>query len=515
MTSARPYCEAVVIRAGRIVAVGDRALVGGYPEAVVRDLGGRIMCPGFIDAHHHLSIAALEPRWADARPARSVDDLAQLLIAQARAEPDTPWVRATGWTDLGTGFVPHRRDLDALDLGRPVLVAHYSLHQGVADSRGLEELGITRHTPDPNGGTIGRDSDGEPNGLLVERAWSEGHRRSLAPYEDPELWADHIEAAARRLVAHGITAVHDTACPPTAEAAYRALAAQGRLAVSVLTCPHSAALFFPPDRDRLSGPPTGSGDELVRVGPVKLFADGGVAPAIDARRGDARFSFGRLFDDLDDHVEAAVSNGFRVAVHAIGNVGLDAALGAFETAARRHGNTDHRFRVEHACLASPPQLDRLGELGGVAVVQPGFLDHMGGQVEDLAFDDATWLPFGDITRSGATLAASSDCPCTFEEPLRTSAHGATRRTSTGNVLDIGQSVGYETWLEAYTAGAAFAGGQEAERGTLAPGLRADLVVLDGRLDGEHPPAIGEVWVSGTLAHEAEGAPRGRPTDRSG
>jgi predicted amidohydrolase YtcJ len=504
MTAAWPWAEALVVDGGRIVAVGDRELLAAYPNAAVRDLGGRTMCPGFIDAHHHLSIAALEPRWADAHSAGSFDELAGILIDHARTEPDAPWIRATRWSDLGTGFIPHRRDLDSLDLGRPILIAHYSLHEGVVDSRGLEELGITRHTPDPNGGTISRDDDGEANGLLVERAWSEGHRQSLAPYDDPALWADHIEVAAKRLLAHGITAVHDTACPRDAEAAYRALAEQGRLAVSVLVCPHPGNLFFPPDGERLSGPTTGEGDELVRVGPVKLFADGGIEPAIDAHLGGTHFSFGRLFDDLEFHVEAAVSRGFRVAVHAIGNVGLDAALRAFEAAADRHRGVDHRFRVEHASLASAPQLDRLGGLGGVAVVQPGFLGHLGANVEDLIFDDAVWLPFADIARSGSTLAASSDCPCAFEEPLRTSAHGATRRTGSGNILDIGQSVGYEEWLRAYTAGAAFAGGQEAERGSLAPGLRADLVVLDGKLDGDQPPAITEVWVSGELAHESSG-----------
>ena len=494
--------EVLVIQGDRIVAVGDLELLGAYPSAVRLDLGGRIVCPGFIDAHHHLCVAALEPRWADVRTARNADELGQLLIEHAAAEPEAPWIRATRWTDLDTGFVPHRRDLDDLDLGRPVLVAHYSLHQGVVDSRGLEELGLPENSPDPPGGSLGRDADGALNGLLIERAWSEAHSRSLAPYDDPTRWADHIEVEARRLVSCGITAVHDTACPPRAEAAYRILADEGRLPVSVLACPHPSALLFPPEMDRLSGPVTGEGDELVRVGPVKVFADGGVEPAIEAKMGESTFSFGRLFDGLSEQVEAIVARGFRVAVHALGNLGLDATLEAFDAAARRHRDIDHRFRVEHACLASAAQLEHLGALGGVAVVQPGFLHHLGGQVGQLEFENASWLPFGDVARSGATMAASSDCPCTFDEPLRTSAYGATRLTSTGSVLDLGQAVNYEEWLRAYTAGAAYAGGQESERGSLAPGLRADLVVLDGRLDTEHPPTIHQVWVGGRVAHEA-------------
>jgi predicted amidohydrolase YtcJ len=502
MTSDAEPVEVVVIRGDRIAGLGRRADLAGYPDAQLHDLGGKLLCPGFIDAHHHLSIAALHPSWADVSWVRTPDELADVLRAYAARNPAVPWIRAANWTDLESTLSPTRRDLDALGLDRPVLVAHYSLHQGVVNSLGLDALGISRASPDPPGGEIGRDKDGSPNGLLIERAWSEAHSRSLSPYDDPELWAEHIAALALSLPADGITAVHDIACPPQAEAAYRRLAASGDLPVSVLACPHPARLLFDLEADRLDGAPTGDGDEHVRVGPVKLFADGGVAPALDVHVGGRSMAFGMLFEGLGEQVEAAVSKGFRVAVHALGNAGLDAALNAF-TAAARVRDLDHRFRVEHVCLASPAQLERLGALGGIAVVQPGFLHHLGRQVEGVSFDDATWLPFAEVERSGAVMAASSDCPCTFYAPLRTSAHGANRRTGSGNVLDIAQAVSYEDWLRAYTAGAAYAGGQETERGSLAPGLRADLVVLDGELDADDPPTVAQTWIGGRLVYEAK------------
>ena len=504
MTSPGDRAEVVVVEDGRITAVGGPEVLRRHGGAEIVDLGGRLLCPGFVDAHHHLSVVALQPRWADLAGATTVEDIGARLVAHARAEPDAPWVRGAGWSDLGTGLLPHRRDLDALNLDRPVVVAHYSLHQAVVDSRGLDTLGIGAATPDPAGGVIGRDPGGGCSGLLVERAWSEAHAASLAPYADPDRWAEHIEAAAARLVADGITAVHDAACPPAAEDAYRSLVRAGRLAVSVLAMPHPAALLGPPEAARLAGPPTGEGDERFRVGAVKLFADGGVLPAIDVHLGGRPLRMGMRFPDLGAHVERAVARGFRVAVHALGNAGLDAALDAFEAAARRRPGADHRWRVEHACLASPAQLARLAALGGVAVVQPGFLHHLGGEVEGVAFDDAAWLPFGDVAASGAVMAASSDAPCTFHEPLRTAAHGATRRTSRGRPLDPGQAVAYEDWLWAYTAGAAHAGGQEAERGTLAPGRRADLVVLDGEVDPDAPPTVAQTWVGGRLVHGGGG-----------
>ncbi len=495
-----PPPEAVVIERDRIIAVGKRSEIQRRPDARIEDLRGRTLCPGFIDAHHHLSIAALHPQWADASDVTDADQLATALRAQAARDAEAPWVRAAGWSELDSGFVPDRHVLDACGIDRPVIVAHFSLHQGVVCSRGLEELGIGRHTPNPPGGEVGRDRNGEPSGLLVERAWTEAHRRSLAPYDDPDRWAEHIERAAHALPQDGITAIHDAACAPAAERAYGTLARADRLAVSVLVCPHPAGLLGAPEARRLDGAPTGAGDEQVRVGPVKLFADGGVAPALDVHLRGERLTFGTLFPDLEDQVGNAVAREFRVAVHAIGNAGLDAALRAFARAGHTRDD-DHRFRVEHVCLASPDQLRRLAELGGIAVVQPGFLHHLGRQVENAAFDDATWLPFADIQRAGVTMAASSDCPCTFHEPLRTSSHGASRRTGSGRVLDADQAVTYEDWLWAYTAGAAYAGGQEGERGALAAGLRADLVVLDGDLDDVHPPVVSETWIAGRRVYQ--------------
>jgi predicted amidohydrolase YtcJ len=501
MTEGAKTASTVVVAGDRIAAVGGDGLRLTYPDATVEDLHGRFLCPGFIDAHHHLSVTALQPRWADLTGAATIDELGTRLTEHASREPDSPWIRGANWSDLRTGFIPQRRDLDRIGLDRPILVAHYSLHQGVVDSRGLDELGIGRSFSDPPGGTIGRQPDGEPNGLLVERAWSHAHAASLAPFSDPDRWADHIEAAARGLLCDGITAVHDAACSPDAEAAYGVLADSGRLVVSVLVMPHPAALLSAPEQARLSGPPTGEGDARVRVGAIKLFGDGGVLPALDVHMHGRPVRFGVVFPDLTGHVEQATDRGFRVAVHALGNAGLSAACDAFEAAYRAHPGADHRFRVEHVCLASPPQLRRLADLGGVGVVQPGFLHHLGESVEGTTFDDATWLPFGDLRRSGVVLAASSDAPCTFHQPMRTAAHGATRRTGSGGVLDPGQSVAFEDWLWAYTAGAAYAGGQETERGSLAEGLQADMVVLDGDLDAEHPPVVAQTWVAGHLEYE--------------
>jgi predicted amidohydrolase YtcJ len=497
MDAAASTADVVVTEGDRIVAVGAAALARRYPDAYRVELGGRTLVPGFIDAHSHLCIAALHPRWADLAVARDSDALLEALRAQAAAEPGASWVRGVGWSDLEDAFTPTRDDLDALGIDRPVIAVHYSYHQCVVSSAALDALGISETTPDPPGGSFGRTPSGALNGVLYERAFSEAHARSMAPYRDPDCWAEHIETAANSLLAEGVTCVHDAACPPSAEVTYAALARTGRLPISVLMMPHAEALLSPLDTTRLDGPRTGEGDARLRVGAVKLFADGGVLPAIEGQIHGHAISLGMVFEDLEAQVAAVIGHGFRVAVHAIGNRGAETTLDAFAAAASAHPVDEHRFRMEHATLLSGGQATRLEELGAVAVVQPGFLHHMGGAVDGFELDDSTWMPFADLAAAGVVLAGSSDTPCAFREPLLTSALGVTRRTSKGTVLDARQSLPYEDWLRAYTAGAAFAGGQEDERGRLATGLQADFAVLDGPLNADNPPTVAETWVAGT------------------
>jgi predicted amidohydrolase YtcJ len=493
--------DVVIVEDDRIAAVGPRSLLDSRADAEVVNLSGRTLLPGFIDAHNHLSLASLQPRWADLTEAEDPAAIRAALVEHARREPEATWIRGFGWStrrDLPLS----RHDLDDLGLDRPVLVTHFSLHQAVTDSRGLDALQIGPGTPDPEGGLIERDEAGRPTGLLVERAWTLAHEHSLVGYDDPDRWGELIAQRARSLVAEGITCVHDAACPPAAEAIYGRLASAGELPISVLAMPHPTAFLSGVDPDRLNGPPTGEGDEWFRAGALKLFADGGAAPCIDTHVDGHPVRTGITFADLHDGVEAAVSRGFAVAVHAMGNVGLDAALDAFADAARAHPGRDQLFRVEHATLAAPPQLDRMADLGIVGVVQPGFVEVMGSRIGDLRFDDSTWLPFASALERGVTIAASSDDPCAARAPMVVSPLGVSRRTSNNHLLHPEESVPLEDWLRAYTLGAATAGGQTAERGSLSAGKRADLVVLDGDVDGETAPPVWATWVAGELVFRA-------------
>jgi predicted amidohydrolase YtcJ len=506
MDPAHTNAEVLVVANGRIEAVGPRAVLEAYPAARVRTLNGKTLLPGFIDAHNHLSVAALHPLWADLSGVQTLGQLQRALDAQSRAEPEARWVRGVDWNELSTDFPLTRRELDGLGIDRPVIVVHYSYHQCVVSSAGLEELGIGRGAPDPEGGEIVRGVDGQPTGQLIERAWSDAQARSLAAYTDPDRWGELIEQRARVLHQHGITCVHDAACSPEAETVYARLARSGRLPLGVLAMPHPASWFSAHARERFDGPVTGEGDEQFRIGPLKFFADGGAQPAIDVRMGGHRIVHGQLFPDLTDPIARCVERGFGVAVHAMGNRGVDSALQALDRASRIRRNEDHRFRLEHATVATPDQVKRLSAMGVVAVVQPGFVELFGRYRERGLwpdFDDFEPLAFRDLREAGVALAASSDDPCGPVPPLQTSRYGVSRQTTAGGPLAPLQSLDYEEWIRAYTLGAAYAGRQEGERGSLTPGKRADLVVVDGEIALEGVLRVQETWVGGELAFSAE------------
>jgi len=496
MDDATPEAAVVVVEDEEIVAVGEAAMLNAYPEAELCDLDGRLLTPGFIDAHFHMSIAALHPRWANLETVRTVEEVRDALAEQAQREPEAHWIRGYQWMPGLGGPKLTRHDLDAMGFDRPVVLAHFTLHQGLVDSRGLELLGIDRRTPAPRGGVIVRDSQGEPTGRLLESAWSDANARSLAAYGDRDRWGALVAERGRALLPDGITAVHDAACSPAAEGMYRSMAARGELPISILSMPHPPELFSNRYPQRLKGPVTGEGDAWFRVGPIKLFADNGTSGAIRATRDGEKVSLGEIFPLLPEGILAATRNGFRVAVHALGNLGLERTLEAFEEGRGARPGFDHRFRVEHAGLASSEQITRMADLGVVGVVQPAFVDTFAHARDAYRYDDVELLPFGEMAAKGVRLAASSDDPCVFSGPIETSTYGATRRSRAGIELGPEQALPLEEWIRGYTINAAYAGGQEDERGSLSPGKRADLVVLEGELDSEHPPQVVETWVAG-------------------
>jgi predicted amidohydrolase YtcJ len=503
MDSERSHAEAVVIQGSCIVDVGDRSILKSYLDAEVVDLHGRILLPAFIDAHNHLSINCFLPGWVNLKGLTRKDAILDVVKQHSQNQHGKEWIVGLGWFDAAlSGVDLTRKDLDEISLDRPVLLIHFTGHKSVVNTRALELAGINRSTPYPRCETNVRDCDGMPTGVLVDSAQAPVFK--LAMERSTGEYAALIEARAKDLLSFGITAVHDPGVTPAAQAAYRQLHADGRLPVSVLMMPHGdmpMMLFDNKVCQCFEGPVTGTGDEWLRVGPIKLFADGATRETIafSFRIGGKTITSGAYRDDFEDALLEATRRGFRVCVHSCGNATTDVVLDAFERAAHHApAGFEMRPRLEHLFLLNATQIKRLAAMGGCACVQPQYLA-AGHGFKQIPEEVSKWFPFRDLVRGGVTVAAGSDDPCGLidgRDPITSSVMGATMSDGKGNALFPEQVMPFEQWLWMYTAGAAYAGGQENERGMLKKGMVADLVILEGDLDQEKPPFVAETWAGG-------------------
>lgn len=484
MNPAQPRVEALAVKAGRIAAVGSRQEVAARATERTAwvDLQGRALLPGFIDAHAHFIITSLAPLTADCRtpPLQTIAEVLDRLRETAARYPDG-WVRGFGYRQqrLQERRHPTRQELDTISADRPVYLAHMTLHECVVNSAALRLGGITRETEEGPAGRIGRDEAGEPNGWLAEAAMSRLEALCtnwMVDRYEAQVLGLMAENADRHFAA-GITYLQDAAVSPRLEALYRLAARTNALRLPVSMLPSSGKGMFDAPDDRLDGPPTGESLDGLRVGALKIFADGGVRAAIRVTVNGTEREYGLLYfkpEDLKDLVLAAHRRGFQVAVHAHGNVAIGHALDAFENALRQQPKEDARFRIEHCSLLDDGLIRRIKELGVIVVTQPNFI-----RFGDLYVDypGMYWFPYRRLLDAGVTVAFSSDEPVEDWEPLTAMAAALTRQTALGTDFYPEEALTPAEALRLSTLEAAKADFRERERGSLERGKRADLVVL--------------------------------------
>ncbi len=493
-----PAAQALAVRDGRIVEVGgtDEILWLREPDSQVIDLDGRTVIPGFVDPHNHFSIGALDCFWADCRRAASIEDLQGALAEAAARTPAGGWVRGWGYDHaaLPGRRHPTRHHLDAAVPDRPAFLLHYSHHQGVANSRALAAAGISRATPDPRGGEIGRDKAGEPTGLLFERATGVIETKSREGWE--ERFVEAAQSASRVYAAHGITAIQDCAVTPAMARRYAEARQRRVLAIHVAEAMVGSRGWFERPDDAAPGET------------LKLFADGGYRCAMRLPRDGAERRSGFLFyerNELAGLLVAAWRAGRRVLCHAIGNLGVETAVGAIDDALREEPGGDRRVRVDHAMFLTRDLIARLRDLGIWVVVQPSFLYDTGGRSPS---PDLLLRPFRSIADAGIRQAFSSDFPCGSLAPLAGIAAAVTRRSRRGELDAPEEAVSVTHALEAYTINAARAAGFADERGSLEAGKLADLVVLSENPLECRPENLGSIrvmatWIAGERVHPIE------------
>jgi predicted amidohydrolase YtcJ len=515
---ARPRAGAVAIAAGRIAAVGeaDELLRTRDRNTEVIDLGGRTLIPGFVDAHNHFGPTALNPVAVDISP-EAVGDIATLQARIAEAARTTPpggWIRAVGYSDerLAERRHPTRWELDEAAPEHPVVAVHSSYHRVVASSRALALAGIVKgHTSLP-GGAIDCDPAGEPIGVLAEAATNAPQRHSLADLLERHAGSlfDLVEANGHRHLALGITAVQDAWVPPAFLALMRRAAEQGRLPLYYTPLRGSAeGLFASPAEWLGSGDLDAAQPPHIRRGGVKFFADGaGVTAAtrVPGHAGhDDGVDEGILFYEqtvLDELVERAARLDLTVAIHAIGNRAIAAALAALAHARRTAPSSRSRLRIDHFFWGTDADIARVRSLEVGVVTQPVGIWQYGDRplYHTRPPQFLNW-PVAQLHAAGVPVAGSSDAPCFALPPLWGIGAMVDRRTIGGLPLAPEQAVNAIDAITAYTIGSAWAGGTDDIEGSITPGKLANLVVLAEDPTAVPPDrirdiAVDETWVDG-------------------
>lgn len=471
--------SAVAVTDGRIVAVGDESLPGRYQAARIEDLQGRTLMPGFIDSHIHISGNPVH--YIDLTTVESVAQIRALVAEKASVVGPGNWITGYGWSEdeLEEQRRPERSDLDAAAPGHPVFLVRAGAHSAVSSTAALDLAGIDAGTPDPEGGTIERDSEGNLNGIIRERHGElVGH---LVPTSSDEALRPSLIANLQALFAQGITSIIQASDSIGHFSEWETVYAQHRgnlprAAVQVAYEGQAAMAAF--------GKVSGAGDEFLRVGAIKIFADGGfTGPAAytskpykgeDEYRGKLNMSE----SDLRSLIMQAHEDGWQLGIHAIGDAAIALTVDYLVEALTTSPRVDHRHYLNHFTVM--PDTGTMEDMAvhGIAITQqPNFTYTLEGRY--VANLDGERLETNNPLRTpmnhGIHTALSSDIlPI---GPLTGIYAAVTRKGMSGRVFGAGERLTVEEALRAYTTLGAWLTREESSKGAIAPGMLADMILL--------------------------------------
>jgi predicted amidohydrolase YtcJ len=503
----RPEASVVVVRDERIVAVGGAELLDAYAAPETVDLGGRTLLPGFVDSHTHLR--GRPERFVPLAGVPSIAALGDRIEAKRRALGPGEWITGYGWSEdeLVEGRRPNRFDLDSAVPDAPVLLTRAGGHSAVANSLALELAGIDATTPDPDGGVIERDADGEPTGVIRER--QDLVSALVPPATEAELEASLVRTL-REQFALGITSFTDAAKEPDDWPRWlRVYAAHGD------TLPRARVqMLWPGAATMATLVRTGGTDpDHLALGPVKVFADGGfTGPAAYTKdpylgQGDYRGYLTRPEPELRALIAEVHEAGYQLGVHAIGDAAIELTVDALADALERTPRPDHRHYLNHFSMRpSDATMERMADHGIAITQQPNFTYTLEGRY--VANLDGWRLEHNNPLRSpmdhGIHVAISSDIlPI---GPMVGLYAAVTRKGRSGRVFGADEAITIEEALRAYTVDGAWLVFAEADRGSVEPGKLADLIELSADPLTIDPEALLDVqvlrtWLGGRLVYE--------------
>jgi predicted amidohydrolase YtcJ len=510
--SVRPWAEALAVRGDRIASVGSSAAIRKMAgTARVIDANGQMVVPGFIDSHVHFLMGGFRLSSVQLRDAKTPSEFIARIKTFAASVPAGAWITGGDWDhEMWGGELPRRDWIDSVTPNNPVWVNRLDGHMGLANSAALRAANVTRASRDVAGGTIVRNANGEPTGVLKDNAMDAIDAAMPAP--PPELEDRALDAAMSYVAAQGVTSIHNMGSWGDVAVFERAHKA-GRLRTRIYAAVPLAT--WEQLRDTVAA--RGRGDAWLRIGALKGFVDGSLGshtaamlqPFTDVPTDTGLFV--NKPDDLYRWVSGADKAGLNVMVHAIGDRAIRTQLDIFERVEKENGPRDRRFRIEHAQHIAPADVPRFAALGVIASMQPYH-----------AIDDGRWADkvigperskttyaFRSLRESGATLAFGSDWFVAPPTPLEGIYAAVTRRTiddrNPGGWVPE-QKIGVEDALRAYTRGSAYASFDDKEKGILTAGALADFVVIDRDLTRVAPEAIRDAHVvltavGGQVVHE--------------
>lgn len=493
---ASPWAEAMLVRGEEILAVGDDNEVSGLADkgARVVDLEKHFVMPGFNDAHVHIGGAGQDWLAVRLNGAQSVAELQKRLAEGVAQLKEGEWITGSGWdhTFWPEKKFPSRQQLDVVSPKNPVILTHISGHVAVANSLALQLAGVTKSTPNPSGGEIEKDEQGEPTGMLKEGA-AMHLVESKIPSPTPELRRRGIELALADLAKNGVTSAQDNSAWEDF-LTYRAIKNDGKLTVRITEWLPFAAPLEKLEQMRRDG---GTTDPWLRTGALKMVTDGALGSrtaAMLAPYSDDPSTSGIMTIEPEKLRALAVERdkaGFQLNFHAIGDRANRVALDAFEAAVKANGPRDRRDRIEHAQVVALSDIPRFARLQVIASMQPSH------ETSDMRWAEQRVGPerakgayaWASMQKFGVRLAFGTDYDVEPISPFRGLYACVTRELPTGGPQggwEPREKISLADCIRAYTSGSAYGEFMEGKKGELKAGEFADFIVLSNDLTKVEP-----------------------------
>lgn len=503
--------EAVAVKGKKIIAVGSNKEVMELAgdDTLIIDAAGNTVMPGVNDSHVHMWEAGMLMEGVVTFGLESIDALKKAIQEKLKGMKPGEWLQGGGWIE--SQFVekrmPTKYDIDDVSPDNPVVIERI-FSTCVANSRALELAGITKDTPDPAGGEIGRNPDGTPNGLLFRTAKQLVRDVMPSAFGESQFGSGKeiervIVNAMNEFLKAGITSITEPGVTPAMIRAYQNLRETGKLKIrtNLMPCWHGFAINEKQDfSDRLIGELglyTGFGDEWLRIGALKMAIDGGLTSKTawkswPYRNEDEAKEVELRLDPtkLEGWVKEAHDAGWSVGIHVMGDIAIEAAVNAIYKAYEENPQ-ERRHQLIHAYYPTDDTLDKMKKAGIIAAVQPAFIYNEADGYDTLLPDDkqVEFLPLRKYIDSGVTIASSTDMPSAHYNPFWGIYGALERKGIQGYSLGKDEAITLDEMIKSMTVNGAYMSGEEDIKGSIEPGKLADIIVLDRNIANKDAEAI--------------------------